>query len=215
MKAASIAITLLAVAFVFLLPHFGLIAFPFYYVIPVLLFIWLYLTISNETFADIGFSFGSFQWKAVVTGLVTAVILFLFMEYIFFPFLNKIAHVRPANLSDFKNIRHHFFNYTFILIASFIVGGIYEEIVFHGFIFTRLEKILRGNHALVISFIITNLLFGIYHFQLGLSGMINATVAGCIYHFAMLKFKRNLWYAVFIHTFFDVIGLTYIYLGYW
>lgn len=35
-----------------------------------------------------------------------------------------------------------------------------------------------------------------------------------VYHLLILKFNRNLWYGIFIHTFFDFIGLTMIYLGF-
>jgi membrane protease YdiL (CAAX protease family) len=95
------------------------------------------------------------------------------------------------------------------------VGGFYEELVFHGFIFTRLEKIIPGKYGLVMSFIGANLIFALYHFQLGPAGILNALIAGCAYHALMLRFNRNLWYSFFFHGFFDAIGLTYIYLGYW
>jgi membrane protease YdiL (CAAX protease family) len=94
-----------------------------------------------------------------------------------------------------------------------VVGGFYEEIIFHGFIFTRLEKISKGKYAVAISFIITNLIFGAYHFQQGIKGILVATIAGFAYHALILKFNRNLWYGLFFHTFFDFIGLTLIYLG--
>ena len=206
---------LLAIAFIFLFPHFGFIPIPFLYIIPVLLVVWLFLKGTKENFANLGFSFKRFEVRAIWIGAIAAVLLFVFLNYIFFPLLNKVILLKPASLEDFKNIRHYFPMYVFILIAGFIVGGFYEELVFHGFIFTRIEKITGGKYAFMLSFIISNLIFGLYHFQLGVSGMLNAFVAGCAYHALMIKFNRNLWYSIFFHTFFDVIGLTYIYLGYW
>lgn len=206
---------ILASTFVFLFPHFGFIPIPFLYILPVLLVVWLFLKRTKENFASLGFSFKRFAVKAVWVGAIAAVLLFVFLNYILFPLLSKVISLPPANLEDFKNIRHNLPNYIFILIAGFIVGGFYEELVFHGFIFTRIEKITGGKNALLISFILTNLIFGLYHFQLGTAGMLNAFVAGCAYHALMIKFNRNLWYSIFFHTFFDVIGLTYIYLGYW
>jgi membrane protease YdiL (CAAX protease family) len=98
---------------------------------------------------------------------------------------------------------------------GWLIGGIYEEIVFHGFIFTRLEKLFKPKNVLIICFLLTNILFAFYHWQLGISGMINAFIAGMVYHALMLRYKRNIWYAVFCHGIFDTIGLTFIYLGYW
>ena len=212
---AEIFFILLAIAFVFLFPHFGFIPIPFLYIVPVFLVVWLFLKRTKENFASIGFSFKRFEVRSIWTGAIAAVLLFVFLNYAFFPLLSKIIILYPANLDDFKNIRHNLPSYIFILIAGFIVGGFYEELVFHGFIFTRIEKILSGKNAMIISFLITNVIFGLYHFQLGTTGMLNAFIAGCAYNALMIKFNRNLWYSFFFHAFFDAIGLTYIYLGYW
>jgi uncharacterized protein len=206
---------LLAIAFVFLFPHFGILPVPFLYVLPVLLVVWWFLKRNGENFTDIGFSFRRFEIKSVSIGAASAIVLFVFLQYVFFPLLSSVVVLHPANLEDFKNIRHHFLNFIFILIAGFIVGGVYEELVFHGFVFTRIERIVKGKFVVPISFIITNVIFGLYHFQLGMAGMLNAFLAGCAYQYLMIKFHRNLWYSIFFHAFFDAIGLTYIYLGIW
>jgi membrane protease YdiL (CAAX protease family) len=204
-----------AISIVFLLPHFGFLPIPFYYVIPVLLFVWFFLKRTKENFATLGFSFMRFKFNSILIGAIAAVLLFVFLNYVFFPLLGRIVVLKSANLDDFKNIRGNITNYIFILAAGFIVGGFYEELIFHGFIFTRIEKIIPTIHSLLLCFIFTNLIFGLYHFQLGATGMINAFIAGCAYHALMIKFNRNLWPSIFFHGFFDAIGLTYIYLGYW
>ena len=206
---------LLAIAFVFLFPHFGFIPIPFLYILPVLLVIWFFLKRTRENFVSLDFSFKRFEVRSIWIGAIAAILIFVFLNYVFFPVLSKIIILKPANLEDFKNIRNNLSWYIFILIAGFIVGGFYEELVFHGFIFTRIEKITAGKYALSCSFILTNLIFGLYHFQLGIAGMLNAFIAGCAYHALMIRFNRNLWYSIFFHTFFDTIALTYIYLGYW
>jgi len=188
---------------------------PFLYVLPVLLVFWWFLRRSGENFTDIGFDFKRFEIKSIFIGAASAIALFVFLQYVFFPLLSTIIDLHPANLEDFKHIKHHPFNFIFILIAGFIVGGFYEELVFHGFVFTRIEKIVKGKFVVPTSFILTNVIFGLYHFQLGTAGMLNAFLAGSAYQYLMMKFHRNLWYSIFFHAFFDAIGLTYIYLGIW
>ncbi len=202
-----------AIAFVFLFPHFGILPVPFLYVLPVLLVVWWFLKRSGENFTDIGFDFKRFEIKSIFIGAASAIALFVFLQYVFFPLLSTVIDLHPANLEDFKNIKHHPFNFIFILIAGFIVGGFYEELVFHGFVFTRIEMIVKGKFVVPIAFILTNVIFALYHFQLGTAGMLNAFLAGCAYQYLMIKFHRNLWYSIFFHAFFDAIGLTYIYLG--
>jgi len=211
----KIIFNLLVITFVFLFPHFGFLPVPFLYVLPVLLVVWWFLKRSGENFTDIGFDFKRFEIKSIFVGAASAIVLFVFLQYVFFPLLSTIIELHPANLEDFKNIKHHPFNFIFILIAGFIVGGLYEELVFHGFVFTRIEKIVKGKLVVPIAFILTNVIFGLYHFQLGTAGMLNAFLGGCAYQYLMIKFYRNLWYSIFFHAFFDAIGLTYIYLGIW
>ena len=104
--------------------------------------------------------------------------------------------------------------YLFIIIMGWLVGGFYEEIVFHGFIFTRLEKIIPGRYTTLLSFIGTSIIFGAYHFQLGTAGLINAFILGAIYHALALYFKRNLWVSIICHGVYDTMVITLIYMNY-
>ena len=211
----EILLTLFAIAFVTLVPQSGIVPLPFVYCIPVLLFIWIFLKQYKENFTNLGFSFKRFEIKAVAVGAVTAIGLFVFLNYAFFPLLAKIVKLVPADLGDYNKLKHNTPFYLFILAMGWVVGGFYEEIVFHGFIFTRLEKLVPGKYAVTISFCLTNIIFALYHLQLGTTGVINAFIAGIAYHALMLRYKRNIWYSIFCHAVFDTIALTFIYLGYW
>ena len=210
----EILLALFAIAFVVLIPHSGVIPIPFGYSIPVLIFIWLFLKRSKENFSSIGFSFNRFEVKSVLIGTVTAILLFSFLNWVFFPLLEKIIPLPPANLGDIAKVKGNPGFYIFILAMGWVIGGFYEEIVFHGFIFTRLEKLIPGKYTLVIAFLLCNVIFALYHLQLGSQGVINAFVAGCVYHALMLRYKRNMWYAIICHAVFDSIALTFIYAGY-
>ena len=210
----EIAFSIIAIVIVVVFPHLGITPM-FTYSIPVLIFIWLFLKRSKETFADIGFSFKRFEKKAIWVGCLTGIILFCFLNYVFFPLLAKLIYLEPAELNDFSSIRHNIPMYIFVLLMGWIVGGIYEEIVFHGFILTRIEKMIGGKYATAISISLAGIIFGLYHIQLGTSGVINAFLAGLGYQLIMLRYKRNIWYSFFAHGIFDTIGITLIYLGYW
>ncbi len=205
-------ISVFIIAFAFFFPHFA--GFPFFtYTIIVLAVVWLFLKyIANENFKDIFFSFKNFEVKAVWSGAIAAAVLFFLLQYIIMPFLQKLYPGNMIDLHDFDFIRGNTINYIFILIVALIVGGFYEGLVFHGFIFTRLEKIFSYK-ILPITFLLTNIIFGAYHFQQGVMGMINAFIAGCVYQAFILKNNRNLWYGIFFHAFYDFIGLTFIYAG--
>lgn len=213
-KIKEIVFSLLAIALVVLIPHSGIIPIPFAYCIPVLLIVWFFLKLHKENFASIGFGFSRFQPKALLVGTLTALLLFSFLTWGFFPLLEKIVDLPPAELGDFARIRGNTGFYIFLLAMGWIVGGFYEELVFHGFIFTRLEKLITGKYVMPLAFLLSNLVFAMYHLQLGIEGVINAFIAGSVYHALMLYHKRNMWYAIFCHAVFDTIALTFLYAGY-
>ena len=203
----------LAIAFCFLFPHFG--GFPiFIYPIIVLFFVWLFLKyISKENFTDLLFSFSRFEFRAVWVGVIAAILLSLFFHFAWHPLMNEILPREKIDLSSFSGIRGNTANYIFILLLALVVGGFYEEIIFHGFIFTRFEKMFPGKYATAISVVLSNIIFGLYHYHMGIKEILLAAIAGFAYQALILKFNRNLWYGLFFHAFFDFIGLTLIYLG--
>jgi len=206
-------LSILAIAFCFLIPHFTGLGI-FIYPVVILIAVWLYLKyISKENFSDLFFSFNRFSIRAIGIGILAAVLLSLFFQYIWGPLINYILPSGGIDLSDFDHIRNNTGNYILLLVLALLVGGFYEEIIFHGFIFTRLEKMLKGKWATPSAFILTAVLFGLYHFQQGIKGMLLAFLAGAVYHILVLRFNRNLWYGIFVHAIFDFIGLTLIYLG--
>ena len=204
--------SVLVIVFCFFFPHYGggILVYPL--IVSTVVFLYLKF-ITKENLNDLFFSFKRFKIASVLIGLVGAVILSAFFRFAWDPLINIILPGETVNLSDFAHIKGNLSNYIFILLIAFIVGGFYEEIIFHGFIFTRLEKIFPGKYSTAIAFGLTTIIFGAYHYQLGIKGVLVATIAGAVYHLLILKFKRNLWYGTFIHTFFDFIGLTLIYLG--
>ena len=214
MRLKNILISLLAVAIVIILPHSGVIPLPFAYTIPVLLFVWLYLRHFGENFSNIGFNFKSFNFKAVLIGSLAAIVILTFLQLVFFPILETFIDFDDPEVELYEFIRENAGNYIFILAMGWVVGGFYEEIVFHGFIFSRLEKMMPGKYATLISFILTSILFGAYHIQLGAADATNALLAGAGYLALALYFKRNLWYSIICHGVYDTIVITLIYIGY-
>ena len=212
-NALKIFLSILAIAFCFFIPHYANLPI-FIYPIVVLIVVWLYLKyISKENFSDIFFSFKRFRVKAIWIGIIVAILLSLFFRFAWDPFINKIIPSGRIDLSDFASIRNSPVNYAIILLLALLVGGFYEEIIFHGFIFTRLEKIFKGKRATITAFMLTTIIFGFYHFQQGLKGILLTAIAGAVYHVLIPRFNRNLWDGVFAHAIFDFIGLTFIYLG--
>lgn len=206
-------LALAAIVFAVLFPHTGLIPVPFGYTIPVLLVIWLYYKRTGNSFSDTGFRFRDCSFKAVLTGAAAGVFIFLFLYKLFFPLLKQIVSLPATQVEMYDQLRGNTGFYIFLLIMGWLVGGLYEEIVFHGFLFRETEKRIRGRNALLTGFLISNIIFGSYHLQLGYEGAINALLAGMGYHAITLLNGRNLWYGIVAHGVYDTIALTLLYQG--
>lgn len=96
------------------------------------------------------------------------------------------------------------------ILAALIIGGFYEEIVFRGYIQTVLEKRIFKLYSPLISVLVTSLLFGLYHLQQDIFGVI-AAVLGGLYWSILYKKYGNLWIVIFSHGLFDTITLFLIY----
>ncbi len=195
------------------LPHLGLIP-NFGYCIPILLLVWYTLRSHGETFSDIGFDLKSFRPKYVLIGGLVAIIALGFMQLIFFPLLELMVSFEDGDAGLYDFLKENRWQYMFLVIMGWIVGGVYEEIVFHGFMFTRMEKMIQGKFSTILSFVITSVLFGVYHYQLGSAGLINAFILGMVYLSLFLFFKRNLWSAIFCHGIYNTVVMTLIYFNY-
>lgn len=212
MKPRQIFSSLLAIAAIVVLPHLGLIP-NFGYSIPILLFVWLVLKHNGEKFSDIGFSFKSIKLSAALIGSIAAVAILSIMQLLVFPVLEHFVEFESTELGLYDFIKANKAQFLIIVVMGWLIGGFYEEIVFHGFIFTRLEKMIPGKYATATGFVVTCILFGAYHLQMGSEGAFNALVVGVVYQGLFLYFKRNLWASIICHGVYNTIVMTLIYLG--
>jgi len=213
LKSWEIVFSLIAIALILVLPHLEL--FPnFGYIIPIAITVRLVLYYSKQDLSHIGLSLKNFKLKALPIGLLFAVLSLAFMQGLFFPILESILSLSSHDLGLTASQEGNLGNYLFFVLMAWLVGGIYEEIVFHGFIFTRLEAMIGGKQATLISFIVSSALFGLYHFHMGALGLINAWIIGMGYLGLFIRFKRNLWYSIMAHGFYNTLVMSLIYGGY-
>lgn len=213
MRINEILLNIITISVIVILPHTELIP-NFGYSVPIFVLVWRILKYSNETFSNIGFSLKQFKPKSILIGSLVALLTLSFMQLIFFPVLENFVVFEDTEVRLHAFIKGNLGQYLIIIIMGWIVGGFYEEIVFHGFIFSRLEKMIQGKYATIIAFIGTATIFGAYHYKLGGAGLINALIVGAVYLGLFLFYKRNLWYSIFCHGAYNTIVITLIYNGY-
>ncbi len=114
------------------------------------------------------------------------------------------------DLNAFDVIRGNFPYYMSKHLVGWIAGGFVKEILFRGFLITRISKIYQKvNVENWIAILVTSAIFGSSHYYQGLNGMVTT---GLNLGFIFIKSRNILWYLIFTHGFVNTIALTLMWL---
>jgi len=190
------------------LPHLLLLPFNSY-VIIISIIVYIYLKFNNEKFIDIGFDISSFNLKSIFIGLGLSIILVVLSQYVIIPSLAQYFDYTDVEM--YNQLKGNTEFYILMLLMGWVVGGFYEQLMFHGFIYNELFKIFPNKK--ILNFLITSTLFGVYHYQLGPIDAINALLIGVGYLAIVRIYKGDLWVSIFCHGFFNTIVISMLYFG--
>jgi membrane protease YdiL (CAAX protease family) len=204
-KIVTALIILLLLVIIVLLPGIGIL--PSF---AIILFL-LWLTHKEGSIADIGFRRPKSWVSTILISFLLAVIIELSFQIFVNPFLEFITNTK-IDLSPFEGIRGNLLSFLSMLLVGWLIGGFVEEIIFRGYMITRLRKIL-GNSLLSLFFILilTSVPFGLSHLYQGASGMLSTGLIAFIFGIIFIKSKYNLWLPIFTHGFVNTVGFSLIY----
>jgi uncharacterized protein len=204
-------LTGLVIAFLVLFPHFF--PLPFYsYAIVCFGVILFYLRRQNKTLRDLGLKRNGLTTHTFIVAFVSALVWIAFNKWVYHPFITHFFVVEPYTEYDF--IRNKLSNLVITIIAAWIIGGFYEEIVFRGFIQTKIQDwFTKYKYSFWLAGLLTSSLFGLYHWQQGIFGIIPSFLGGLLWTYLLWRYKGNLWYPIISHAVFDTAALTMIYFG--
>ena len=200
-----------AIAFLVLFPHF--VPLPFYsYAVVCLAVLIFYLRRQKKTLRDLGLKRDGLTADTFVIGILSALFWIAFNKWVYHPFITHFFSIEPYTEYDF--IRKKLSNLIITLVAAWIIGGFYEEIVFRGFIQTTIRGwFIKSRHSFWLAGLLTSILFGVYHWQQGIFGIIPSALGGLFWTFLLWRYKGNLWYPIISHAVYDTIALVMIYFG--
>jgi membrane protease YdiL (CAAX protease family) len=92
-------------------------------------------------------------------------------------------------------------------ISIFI--GIYEEVLFRGFLLSRLRTLFSrsgGGWSAFLAVVVSSVGFGLGHAYQGLLGVMQTTVVGLVLGIVALR-RRNIWACIVAHIGIDIFGM--------
>ena len=178
------------------------------YFIPVAgLLVLMWARLSHTPWRELGFVRPRSWVVTVLVGIVFGGAFKLFMKAIVMPLLgadpiNHPYHYLAGNTAALP----------YAIWMMIVSAGFGEEMVFRGFLFERLGKLLGSSKwAKAIIVVLTSALFGIAHYaSQGLPGVQQAAVVGLVFG-TIFAITRQIWLLMIAHAAFDLTALALIY----
>ena len=118
----------------------------------------------------------------------------------------------PIDLSSFAGVEGDLGKYLMLLALGLIFGGIFEELVFRGFVVGWGSAIMGRGAGLWLALLSAGA-FGLAHPYQGWAGVLSTGLAGFALGLVYLAGGRGLAPAILVHMTLNFIGITLIYLG--
>jgi hypothetical protein len=120
----------------------------------------------------------------------------------------------PPNVNHLSNIPGNLPGFLWAMVVMWASAAFAEEVLFRGYLLTRLTE-LFGKQAAgwIAAIIIGALLFGLSHFYQGPVGIVGTGVTGLVLGAGYWLGGRNLWPLIIAHGLGNSLGFTMLFLG--
>lgn len=181
-----------------------------------LLIVWLGLRLRGQGWDHFGLRFSVPARRSVlravmlsVVVLVAAVAAFIIGAIIG---ANIFGIPEQADMSEYNFLYNNLPLLLVSLVGVYIVSSFGEEVVYRGFLLTRIEELKPGGrHIRKVAVVISALIFGLAHYTWGPIGIVQTTFMGLALAIAYFAVGRNLWINVLAHAYMDTILFVQLY----
>lgn len=167
--------------------------------------------LARETFSDYGF----FRPKAraVLVAVGAGLLLGLAANLLLDPLLARLTG-QEVDLGGYEKVKGSLAGFIGLLGLGWVVGGLFEEYFFRGYLFNRIRGFVRNEKVFRFAAIgITSAVFALAHGYQGITGVIGTFIFSIIMGGLFFSFRKNAWCMVLVHGCFDTVGITMLYLG--
>ena len=148
--------------------------------------------------------------QAALTFIGTGVVL-----YLAYQFVGLYFEKAETTVSRFGDMEGNIALYLWWVLLGWVVGGFFEEMLFRGFLLSRIEAMFGGNRlSTVIAVFLQAAVFGVIHFYYqGAFGALTLFAAASFIGLCYVLFGRNLWPLILSHGLLNTLGFLGDFLG--
>jgi len=118
-----------------------------------------------------------------------------------------------TDLSSLEGLKGNWTNYLVFLAVMWIFAAFGEEFLYRGYMVKQLAHIFGNRQSSwVVAILISSFAFGFAHLYQGASGIITTGFVALLFGAMFYKNQKNLWVLILTHGFYDVFGITMIFI---
>lgn len=186
--------------------------------ILMLVYVWVGLKLRGENWKDFGLTLKPISFRGGIKVLLLS-LLVLFLALVGFIvgsiiMANITGIPEGANMTGYDYLKDNIGMLILTLIGVYIVSSFGEEVIYRGFLITRISQIgADSKNATIIAIILSSVIFGLIHYNWGPMGIVQTGFMGLVLGICYIKLKKRLWILILAHAYMDTILMVQLYLA--
>ncbi|MFL6071505.1 MAG: CPBP family intramembrane glutamic endopeptidase [Actinomycetes bacterium] len=169
------------------------------------------LLIRHDNLQSLGLHRLPDAWRSAAQILALTVAWTVLQLALVMPLLEHATGTQQ-DLTDFADLKGNAAMLGMLLLVSWTIAAVGEELAYRGYLFTRITDIAGSTRfGVVLAVVVTSALFGLAHTEQGVIG-VAVTFLDAIFFCLLRLHYRTLWASVLAHGFNNTIGLTAFFL---
>lgn len=182
-----------------------------------LVMVWLGLRVRGQACEHFGLSFRLASRRSVIRTVLQSIAVFFAAlgSVVVVAVVMAIIFGRPegADMSGYAYLSGNLPMLFLVLAAVYINASFGEEVIYRGFLITRIAELGSGSkRAWWLGVLISSLIFGLIHSDWALVGIVQMAFMGLALGVSYLAVRRNLWVTILAHGYLDTILIVQMYL---
>lgn len=181
-----------------------------------LLWVWAGLKLRGEACSHLGLYFKIPTAKEALKNVGLSLVVFVLAMLGFVIGSIIMANItgipEPSDMSAYDYLNDNIGLLLLSLLGIYIVSSFGEEVVYRGFLITRITEIVGNTKwGRVIAVLISAIIFGFAHYGWGPMGIVQTFFMGLALGICYFWLKRKLWILILAHAYMDTILILQLY----